>query len=124
MKRSLLPLVVTAFTFVGTLSGPAEEPKAMVTTVGDGGKSCGTWTELRKSPMKAEYYEGWVGGFLSGVNWVTTVHNKINILGKPVDPDGLFAWVDNYCATNPLNTISQAANALGMELVRRASGPK
>ena len=122
MKRSLLPLLVIGFTFVGTISGSAEE--GMVTTLGDDGKTCGTWTVLRRSrTMIADYYQGWVGGFVSGANSTYTLKANINILGKPdlVDAEGLYAWVDNYCATNPLNTIAQASNALVNELVRRAT---
>jgi len=34
---------------------------------------------------------------------------------KP-DAEGLWAWVDNYCGTHPLNSIGQAADALLGEL--------
>jgi hypothetical protein len=37
------------------------------------------------------------------------------------DLDGQEAWIDNYCAQNPLDNLSGAAQALVAELRKRAA---
>jgi hypothetical protein len=123
MKYSLLPLLVAGFTFVATVLGSAED---MVTTLGAGGRTCGTWTEARRSgTTTVGYYQEWVAGFLSGANSIIVPEDKIDTLAQPnLDAQGLYAWVDNYCIAHPLNTIAQAADALGGELIHRAGVAK
>jgi len=37
----------------------------------------------------------------------TNPHNPLH----NIDGDGVWAWIDNYCRTNPLDTISKALGA-------------
>ena len=71
-------------------------------------------------------YQQWVAGFLSGANSViSTVAPKLDTLLQPnIDAQGLYAWIDNYCIAHPLDTIAQAADALGAELVHRLPDTK
>jgi hypothetical protein len=121
MKRSLLPLLVIALTFTGTGFGSAAG------VFGVGGRSCGTWTEARRSGNTTPVdYEQWVAGFLSGANSIiSTAAPELDTLLQPnIDAQGLYAWIDNYCFAHPLNTIAQAADALGAELVHRLPDTK
>jgi len=37
-------------------------------------------------------------------------------VGNGVDPNRIFAWIDNYCAPHPLDSIATASIALVSEL--------
>jgi hypothetical protein len=108
------PLVLTVLT-VGLMAGPTQAFKAM----GMGTGSCGGWTAHR-----ADYGDGrpitqnsaaalaemqWVVGFLSGVGYVGS--DDDDPLDGMDDPEGVWAWVDNYCRANPINPIERAATA-------------
>ncbi len=73
--------------------------------------------------MLADVYEGWVAGFLSGSNSILANSDAhIDVLEQAkaeTDAQGLWAWIDNYCQTHPLDAVAQAADALGGELIRR-----
>ena len=87
------------------------------------GVSCGSWTEARRSDNSLAY-QAWIAGFVSGANLIATIDfPTIDILAQlqPQNPQPIYAWVDNYCSENPLNTIGDAADWLGNELLRRAA---
>ena len=78
--------------------------------IGAGTSSCGTWTAARRNMTGANVQnEAWVFGFLSGVGWVG--QNGDNPL-QGLDGNAVSAWVDNYCRSNPLKSIGEAAGAL------------
>lgn len=58
--------------------------------------------------------QAWVLGYLSAVNT-----GDPDFL-KQVDPSAIFAWIDNYCRSKPLDQVVDAANGLVSELARRA----
>ena len=121
MKRSLVPLLVIALTFTGTGFGSAAG------VLGVGGRSCGTWIEARRNGnTTAVDYQQWVAGFLSGANsLISTAAPELDTLLQPnIDAQSLYAWIDNYCIAHPLNTIAQAADALGAELLHRLPDTK
>jgi hypothetical protein len=110
MKR----LVLIALLFWPTMAN------ATATMMGQGGASCGLWTQYhpQKENVVAASLEAWVLGYLSATNlWlgVMAKNPDADIL-KGQDRDGLMAWVDNYCAKNPLEKINTAAQELGKEL--------
>jgi len=77
-----------------------------------GAKSCGGWTADRQEHGPAEVGDvAWIDGFVTGINW----YNRSQ-LGRQTDPQGMFGWVDNYCAAHPLDDLSYAAGALVTEL--------
>ena len=79
---------------------------------------CGTWTNTPKDSPQREVFRKWVFGFLSGANWANE-NSKADFL-QGTDPEGLIAWVDNYCRSNPLNGLARATQELVYELERRA----
>jgi hypothetical protein len=74
------------------------------------GLSCSTWTITSKQSYESQVYSKWVFGFISGIN----LENPSGDFLQGRDADGLIAWIDNYCRSNPLNRITQAA----VELVK------
>ena len=71
---------------------------------------------MRKGPRSAPIavgLTGWVLGYISAVNeygpWSADVTQGI-------DTDGVFGWIDNYCAQHPLHNVDDAAEALMGEL--------
>lgn len=81
--------------------------------------SCATWTAERAIPDHHEQgQEGWVMGFISGLNAFGPNNGDI---ARGAKAEGLLGWVDNYCKANPLDSVTTAGFALANELKRRAS---
>jgi hypothetical protein len=59
----------------------------------------------------------WVIGYVNGVN---AYNNDGRDFLLATDPNAIVAWVDNYCRSNPLEHIFDAAHALVDELLVRA----
>lgn len=91
---------------------PTDTPMIM----GAGTQSCGFWTRWSKERgMMSNVLFAWVQGFISRASY-----SRLTDLLRGRDADGLQAWVDNYCAAHPLDTIELAAGALELELARTA----
>ena len=76
--------------------------------------SCGRWTTERAAQPASEMRVAlttWLGGYISGYNF----RGGGDIL-KGVDFDGAVAWVDNYCAAHPLDTVAYAAGGLIIDM--------
>ena len=113
-NRLFAILLTVTFAIAFPLSAKA------VLLLGEGGSSCGTWTQLRKTPRDFYPLAAWVLGYLSGVATSTNVD-----LLRNTDSSAVTAWVDKYCAEHPLDTIYKAAEVLASELAtRRTSPPK
>lgn len=106
MKRVVL---VALFMAVALPAGAADQNRGH-NILGVGINSCGIWQEDRKKDgLGSRVHENWVVGYISGYNaWVD---GKADI-SEGTDVPGLLAWIDNYCAQNPLDKIATAANAL------------
>jgi len=61
----------------------------------------------------------WVTGFLSAFNFYGN-RREADVAGS-TDVNGIFAWLDNYCAANPLHTVAEASVALVTELSKDAT---
>lgn len=48
-------------------------------------------------------------GFVTGHNAYSVEHGET---GAGRSPNAIFAWVDNYCATSPLDNLMTAASRL------------
>ena len=59
----------------------------------------------------------WVSGFLTAFDYYGSGSGNV---GGNTDENGLLAWIDNYCATHPLDNIAAATIALITELSQRA----
>jgi hypothetical protein len=79
--------------------------------------SCGGWIDVRRPRSVNQGKEGWVLGFLSGVNSGEDKDFLTN-----TDAPSVWAWFDNYCSTHPLDDLVTAADALIAELRHRAGG--
>jgi hypothetical protein len=88
------------------------------TLIGGGASSCGTWVANRRQSAlsgrvtqasQAELEEtAWVVGFLSGVGFIGWGGDDPL---DGMDGGGVWAWIDNYCAANPIKDIRDAAEA-------------
>jgi len=83
---------------------------------GAGWSSCGTWTAARRANgFDAQIQVSWVLGYLSGLN-DSLDKNHDFLAGQ--DAQGITAWIDNFCAAQPLKQIFDAADALREELAK------
>ena len=101
--RVLCVLLALGFVPLGTA-------KADYSALGTGNSSCGTWMTQRHAAHSGSRpaYEQWVLGFLSGIGY--TRENDADPLNG-VDAFGVWAWIDNYCQTHPIDHIADAAAA-------------
>jgi hypothetical protein len=85
--------------------------------IGTGAYSCGTWTQERRSGTGSDALMGnWVVGYVSGAN----VYDSGPDFLLQTDPNGIVAWVDNYCTSRPLENVFNGAHVLVQELRSRA----
>src|SRR5262245_16180541 len=80
----------------------------MVTGVGQ--FSCGHWLQNKPTrsigPYASSYNlpaaldEQWVLGFLSAFNYYGNGSGDVH---HGTDNEGVYAWIDNYCATHPMD---------------------
>ena len=76
--------------------------------------TCAIWTEMRLKNESTDL-ENWVMGYL--VSWSMEEH------GENREFKALFSYIDNYCLSNPLETLLIATMSLQHELVNRAKQP-
>lgn len=122
MQWRRLASTVGAIFALGSLHLPtsATDNTGKYMVFGPGVSSCGEWTNLRRE--RSDYgISGWLTGYISAYN---SLPNGISNIAQGTDVEGMLAWVDNYCAKNPLDKISTAASALVDELLTRSYGIK
>jgi hypothetical protein len=122
--RVLLALLALMFCF------QAEAADVMI--YGRGFHSCGAWTKNQvqrpavgtsstinsQSDVEMAAEMEWVDGFISAFNiYRSTTGNVVT----GTDMNGVYAWIDNYCAAHPLDKIAGATDALLKELSQRQS---
>lgn len=80
-----------------------------------GGVDCGKWTQV-----KSQTDRSWLLGFMSGINLQNELisNDKSDPLAK-VSALQIWAWMDNYCQKNPLNTVVQDGFELLSELKKK-----
>jgi hypothetical protein len=88
-----------------------------VTVYGSGSESCGAWTAAIPSTTGIAHNLAlsWVYGFMSGAE------AGFSAGAAPVrktDGDGVEAWMAQYCAQHPLETVAEAAGGLVRSLRR------
>lgn len=83
-----------------------------------GSTPCGEWntqqqlnsqsqSQNQSAAMSVLVHHAWIMGYLSGVNLTSRV-DFLNGAGG----EGIFQWLDSYCAANPLNDATEGADAL------------
>jgi hypothetical protein len=90
----------------GAMLMPAAANAATIRGAGAG--SCGMWLKSRAEYRPDHVMLHWVLGYLSGA----VVHGDNGDPLRDKDADGIFYWVDNYCRTNPLNSLAEALDTL------------
>lgn len=75
---------------------------------------CGKWVNSH-TPSQ----EGWLYGFLSGINIALSRENH-DPLGQTKSGDQIKIWMDNYCRANPLSDVVVGAFLLFNELQLKA----
>ncbi len=118
LPRPSVPLVFATALYLSTIAGVVGAD--VVTVQGVGQQSCEVWSDERQTALAtgtlAWYHEQWVLGYITAFNrWV---HDDSDVAVNLSD-DKLFAWLDQYCAENPQQILSVAAEALISELRNR-----
>jgi len=91
------------------------------TILAEGTTSCGEWIDKRKAePDRVLPEAAWVLGYLTASSAFRPA--RIPDFTKGVEGSATDHWVDNYCATHPLDNIQTAAQSLAAELVQRVQG--
>ena len=58
----------------------------------------------------SDVLQSWVLGYVTSVNANLLSVNQ-DVTGGAA-PDALYSWIDNYCATHPLDSLARAAGAM------------
>lgn len=79
--------------------------------LGAGSRPCGSWLRARsQAAPDSAVLQSWVLGYITSIN-----ANLLTIAQDVADgmtPDGLFSWIDNYCASHPLDSLARATGSL------------
>ena len=115
MKRALIAVILLA-------SAPtqAAPPKQFQYYGFPGNDSCGSWTSNRRD-RGSQVLEGWVLGYVTSANFYGDNDGQ---LGVGSGAAGMLAWVDKYCADNPLDTVLTASVKLVIELKKMRTPPR
>jgi hypothetical protein len=97
--RTMSALVFTSL-LVSLLATRAAEANRLA--YGAGMLTCGEWQKYRTTGDKpaTSQLEAWIDGFLSGYNMGNS--ESVDIIAPKPQSVAYYAWIDNYCAKNPL----------------------
>lgn len=100
-------VVIVVAVLLAFAAGVALEARRQYAVFGAGTTSCGTWLENRGLSDHALWrmQQQWVLGWLSA-----TGHYRVRL--KDTDAAAVAAWLDRYCAANPLESLDKAAPSL------------
>jgi hypothetical protein len=117
--------LASAVMMIGTLA--TVSPVSGQTIMGAGMISCGEWLRLRSFVSRGQNFkelasayqaQAWVDGFISGFNYRD--HIGPDLLASRPDGAAMYAWIDNYCRSKPLDFVASAVVGLVKELESRA----
>jgi hypothetical protein len=78
---------------------------------------CGLWTRSRATNSDSSLLlQTWLVGYVSGRNTFGAGNGDI---ARGASREGLFGWIDQYCAANPLDHFVTASFKLVKELEKR-----
>jgi len=105
--KSTMAALVIAVLLIG---GTAWANKDTYRSFGAGTESCGRWTMVKEARSQANVvFKQWINGYLTAYNgWVEFGSGNV----EKTQPEGAWAWIDNYCQDNPLNDVAWAAAKL------------
>ena len=111
MRTSTLTLVLILFTQTGFADWAVK---------GEGNYSCPDYVSARRDNT-AKLYSSvtWVQGFISGVNYREALgQDRDSMIGAEFPTTSIVDWLESYCRDNPQDYLSDAAEALVIELKR------
>ena len=85
---------------------------------GEGNFSCPDYVAAKRSNTGKLYSSiSWVQGFISGVNYRAALEQGIDsFIGQDYPATSIVNWLVSYCSNNPQDYLSDAAEALALEL--------
>ena len=120
---------LTILALIGSFTGLAIPVDAEdVRVLGAGASSCGSWIQERPTSL---YYQNsaWIQGYLRG--WIDAALLPTSVAGlqreaipdpvRTLDAAAISSWIDQYCDTHRLDSLYYAANALAIEVLKRAT---
>lgn len=88
---------------------------------GEGNFSCPDYVSAKQSNT-AKLYSSitWVQGFISGLNYQAALdENTDSFVGQEFPATSIVSWIETYCRAQPQDYLSDAAEALVIELRER-----
>ena len=92
---------------------------------GEGNFSCPDYVSAKQSNT-AKLYSSitWVQGFISGLNYQDALDKDANsFIGQELPATSIVSWIETYCRAQPQDYLSDAAEALVIELKERHKQP-
>jgi hypothetical protein len=85
---------------------------------GEGNFSCPDYVSAKQSNTAKLYSSAsWVQGFISGVNYQRALEiGTDSFIGQDFPAASMVRWLENYCRENPQDYLSDAAEALVVEI--------
>ena len=130
IHRGLVMKRIAQIAAIGAISLAAPLPAAAAAAdegkyaiLGHGAVSCGIWTQGRRPLLRDGSQlmrEAWVLGYITAVSWsLPADRGVVRNLAEGTDVDGIFAWIDNYCAAHPPELLGYSIAILAGELRER-----
>jgi hypothetical protein len=90
---------------------------------GEGNFSCPDYvSEKRINGAKLYSSISWVQGFITGVNYQNALEEGADsFVGQDFAPTSIVTWLESYCRDNPQDYLSDAAEALVIELKEKSN---
>lgn len=110
-------LVVISMATTLSMSNAQDERGAPLTINGVGGHGCGMYLEFRHDGNDAmkTLYQQWAAGFMAGYS--SAIAKPGTQTNLALDLDTYTAWLDKWCADNPLSNIVSGMGALRVKLL-------
>lgn len=89
---------------------------------GEGNYSCPDYVSAKRT-NGAKLYSSvtWVQGFISGMNYQRALDEDVNsVVGRDFTAVSIVSWLESYCRSNPQDYLSDAAEALIVELKEKS----
>jgi hypothetical protein len=118
MSRSKF-LAATMLAVIGASGAAQDKRPAMISMNGVGTHSCGKYLEFRQSRNEtmSNLYQQWAAGYFAGYSDAVTKPGTTTNLAA--DLETYTAWLDKWCADDPLATVSAGIINMRMRLVKQ-----
>ena len=118
MRYAVAVGVIAAVFGLGGLGGYVLHGQGTTWILGSGTQSCGGWLEYRKDKdgSPSMLLQDWVNGYLTGAQNASGRNLTERQSG---DLAGRSAFIDLYCQSHPLDSVTRASAALYLALLAR-----